>query len=403
MTRWQKIRRRLYQVGLVLGVLLCCKLAWFWWMAPSAAGQEPAEARSDLAMRRAYLLERVANPKFGVADMPYIVKSPYREELAIATLSMTSVALTNLSFREPADLEANREAVRLMIDRALSDEIRQYDIIWWGEDAIDSLDGDNGHAGYLGHLNLMLGCYFLLGGDDAHLRELFTRVSATLARRLEDSGSYHAESFPGWIYTADIVIVMQSLHLHDLTQEPRYVELFRHWLAFSRERLLDHDTGMLRYHVSPSGQAAGTARGVLQGWNSMWLPLIDENFARDQYQRMNRLLLAHSAFGNFAAIREYPEGKSGPTDLVSGPLVFGLSPTATGFAMGGAAHWNDQSTLAGLLRTAEMAGGTWSFGGQRAYLFAPLPGDAVILAARTMTRWDRRFLVRFHHQAPASD
>ncbi len=403
MSRWLKIRRRLYRFGWELGALLCCKLAWFWWMAPAVAGQDLADERADLAMRRAYLLERVANPKFGVADMPYIVKSPYREELAIAALSMTSVAMTNLSFRDPADLGANRDAVRLMIDRAMSDEIRQYDIIWWGEDAIDSLAGDKGHAGYLGHLNLMLGCYFLLGGDDAQLRDLFSRMSATLARRLEASGSYHAESFPGWIYTADIVIVVQSLRLHDLTQEPRYAELIKQWLAYTRERLLDIDTGMLRYHVSPAGQAAGTARGVLQAWNSMWLPLIDEDFATDQYRRMNRLLVARSAFGNFAAIREYPEGKEGPTDLVSGPLVFGLSPTATGFAMGGAAHWNDRGMLAGLLRTAEMAGFTWSFGGKRAYMLAPLPGDAVILAARTMTRWDRRFLAQIPRQDIAHD
>ncbi|HKE96154.1 MAG TPA: hypothetical protein VKB34_17730, partial [Povalibacter sp.] len=77
---------------------------------------------------------------------------------------------------------------------------------------------------------------------------------------------------------------------------------------------------------------------------------------------------------------------------VSGPLVFGLSPTASGFAMGGAAHWNDAVELAGLLRTAEMAGFTWSFRGRRRYLLAPLLGDAIILAARTMTKWDRRFV-----------
>jgi hypothetical protein len=124
----------------------------------------------------------------------------------------------------------------------------------------------------------------------------------------------------------------------------------------------------------------------------MFLPLIDEAFARDQYQRMSRLLLARSAFANFAAIREYPDGRTGPTDLVSGPLIFGLSPTATGFAMGGAAFANDESTLRGLLRTAEMVGSSVSIGGRRRYLFAPLPGDAVMLAARTMTRWDIRFV-----------
>jgi len=379
-------------VALAVGLLALGKWAWFVAMAPPLNGQDAAEARADLTLRRNYLLKRVASADFGVTDMPWIVASPYREELAIATLSMTTAALTNLSFACPEQRVANRDAVRVMLDRVLSSEIRRYDVIWWGEDAIDSLAGDQGHAGYLGHLNLMLGCYFLLGGEDAPLHELFDRVSATLARRLEQSGVWHAESFPGWTYTADIVVVILSLRLHDMTGEPAYAELIRHWLDFSRGELLDPDTGMLRYHVSPAGHAAGTARGVLQAWNSMWLPLIDEQFGRDQYQRMKNNLLAHAAFGDFAAIREYPPGQSGPTDLVSGPLFFGLSPTATGFAMGGAAYWNDQPTLAGLLRTAETVGSTVSFAGGRRYLLAPLPGDAVMLAARTMTRWDRRFV-----------
>jgi hypothetical protein len=173
---------------------------------------------------------------------------------------------------------------------------------------------------------------------------------------------------------------------------PAYADLVRRWLAFSKQHLLDPNNGMLRYHVSRTGQAAGTARGVLQAWNSMWLPLIDEEFARDQYVRMSRLLLAHSRIANFAAVREYPAGQSGPTDLVSGPLIFGLSPTATGFGMGGASYWKDEASLAGLLRTAEAAGFTWSFGGRRRYLLAPLLGDAIILAARTMVHWDDRFL-----------
>jgi len=390
----QKIRKLLYRVVLICGLLLCCKVIWFASMAPSASGQDAAGARADIAMRRDYLVERVANEDFGVADMPFIVASPYRQELAIATLSMTTVALTNLSFIDPAEREKNRHAVQVMISRVLSSEIRRYDVIWWGEDAIESLDGDNGHVGYLGHLNLMLGCFFLLGGEDESLRELHERVSAALARRLEQSGSYHAESFPGWTYTADNVVVILSLRLHDLSFEPAYADLVRRWLAFSNQHLLDPKSGMLRYHVSRSGQATGTARGVLQAWNSMWLPLIDEEFARGQYDRMNRNLLAHSWFGNFAAVREYPAGQSGPTDLASGPLIFGLSPTATGFGMGGAAFWKDEAELAGLLRTAEAAGFTWSFGGRRQYLFAPLLGDAIILAARTMVRWDARFLSR---------
>ena len=394
MSRAHRFKRLLYFAGLAVGVLLFVKSAWFYVMAPPGTGQDAGDAAADVAMRRTYLLRRVANKEFGTADMPSFIASPYREELAIATLSMTTVALTNLSYLQPGDRLANRDAVRVMLSRMLSGEIRRYDVLWWGEDAIESLEGANGHAGYLGHLNLMLGCYFLLGAQDEDMRRLFQRVSETLARRLTESGSFSAESFPGWTYTADNVVVILSLRLHDRTIEPAYADLIRGWLAFSRERLLDPDSGMLRYHVAGSGQASGTARGVLQAWNSMWLPLIDEEFSRDQYRKMSDSLLARSPFGNFAAIREYPEGHSGPTDLVSGPLIFGLSPSATGFAMGGAALWNDRATLTGLLRTAEAVGMTVSSAGGRRYLFAPLPGDAALLAARTMTRWDNRFLAR---------
>jgi hypothetical protein len=390
--RNRRFKRLLYFSALTLCLLLCFKTIWFHAMAPSGGSPSAADTRADIAKRRAYLLHRVASEEFGTDDMPSIVASPYREELAIATLSMTTVALTNLSFAHPGERAANRDAVRVMLSRVLSREIRRYDVIWWGEDAVESLGGDKGHVGYLGHLNVMLGCYFLLGGQDEKMHELFEEVSATLARRLEESGAYNAESFPGWIYTADNVFVILSLRLHDLTIESSYTDLIRRWLAFSKERMLDPDTGMLRYHVSRAGEASGTARGVLQAWNSMWLPLIDEDFGRDQYQRMSRNLLWHSAFVRFAAIREYPAGRSGPTDLISGPLVFGLSPSATGFAMGGAALWSDQDALTGLLRTAEMVGSTVSFGGRRWYLFGPLTGDAVVLAARTMTRWDSRFV-----------
>ncbi len=355
-------------------------------MAPSPGAANDA----DLSQRRAWLLRNVATKTFGPGDISSLIKSPYREELAISSLSMTTVALTNLAFRRPQDVAASRDAVRVMLDRMLSEDVRRYDVLWWGEDALTSLGGEKGHAGYLGHLNLMLGCYFLLGGDDEDLRRLGRRVSDTLARRIEASGVLHIESFPGRIYTADNVVVVLSLRLHDLAGEPRYGELINRWLGFVRERLVDADGGMLRYYVTSTG-AAGTSRGVLQAWNSMWLPLIDEPFARDQYARMKRQILSRSAVGNFTAVREYPQGQPGPTDLVSGPLMFGLSPTATAFAMGGAAYWQDDETLTGLLRTAELAGSSVSFNGRRRYLFAPLTGEAIILAARTMTRWDDRY------------
>jgi hypothetical protein len=98
----------------VLGVS-SLKLVWFYLMLPSGSSQA-----ADIEARRAYPMQRVASEHFGTGDMPSIVASPYREELAIATLSMTTVALTNLSFTHPDERLANRDAVRVMLGRILA-------------------------------------------------------------------------------------------------------------------------------------------------------------------------------------------------------------------------------------------------------------------------------------------
>jgi hypothetical protein len=69
-------------------------------------------------------------------------------------------------------------------------------------------------------------------------------------------------------------------------------------------------------------------------------------------------------------------------DVDSGPLVFGLSPAATGFAIAGARCSGNEDLARALERTAEIVGTTVPSWHGRTYLFAPLVGDAVILAMR---------------------
>ena len=92
------------------------------------------------------------------------------------------------------------------------------------------------------------------------------------------------------------------------------------------------------------------------------------------------------------ALREYPRGVVGSGDVDSGPALFGLSPAGTGFGLAGARHAGDVDAVLGMLRIAEVAGFTVPWRGGRAYLLAPLVGDAAVLAARTATPMDRRFL-----------
>ena len=81
----------------------------------------------------------------------------------------------------------------------------------------------------------------------------------------------------------------------------------------------------------------------------------------------------------------------GQGDVDSGPLVFGTSPAATGFAMAAARSLGDAEWLGGLLSTAEWVG-VVTPGPRRHYLTAPLVGNAIVLAMMTSRPWDDRYV-----------
>lgn len=395
LSRWQRRFRRLGQVA---ALLLVVKGIWFYQCSMSGDALLSGASRTDLLERRAYLLERVATDSFGPADMPSVFHSPFKEELAISTLSMTTLALTNLAFRFPETREETLFAMDRMLQRMLSPEIRRFEILWWGQDALDSLEKPQGQIGYLGHLNLMLGCWFMLGGDKKY-NDLFERVTAALVRRMEEGPGYQAETFPGATIVADNLTVALSIRLYDWTHGPRYERTLRKWYHHLREHLRDPKTGMIRYQVDEQGHALGSARGVLQAWMSMLMPNIESTYGKDHYETMRRLLLDEK-LGYFGGVREFPKGETGQTNIISGPIIWGVSTAATAFAIGGAAAWKDAETLTGLLRTAEFVGCTISISGKRRYLFAPLVGDAIMLAAMTTRRFDDRFLRDIENPSP---
>ena len=74
----------------------------------------------------------------------------------------------------------------------------------------------------------------------------------------------------------------------------------------------------------------------------------------------------------------------------AGPIIFGLSPSGTGFALGAATMCNDYRFRKQILRTAEIACSTVSYNGKSHYLLAnvALVGEAILLAMRTTQHGD---------------
>lgn len=331
--------------------------------------------RAESEQRLDYVAKRIAD-----GSLPGVAPGhPFDGEWTLGTLSMASVAATNLAIRHPETRAVRAKQVSDWAARLASEEARAYDTKQWGSDAMATLDRSEAHAGYLGHVVLALDAACLLGGArDVALHE---RLVTALARRIAEAPSGLIETYPGEIYVPDNVVVMASLVQFDAcVGEPRHAELTAQWLEKLKTRWLDPHNGIL---VFAPGQPA---RGSGAAWNSFYLPFVDEAFAAEQSERTWATFGDTALGGWLHGIREWPVGHEGGGDVDSGPLVMGVSPSATGFALADATLRGRAAQQTGILRTAELVGVTWS----GKYLSAPLVGDAIVLAARTMTRWPAR-------------
>lgn len=351
-----------------LGVLVLAFVILNFFRVQACATSE----RADAERRLDYLAERIA-----AGELPGVAPGhPFDGEWTLGTLSMASVAATNLAIRYPETRAVRAKQVSDWAARLASEQVRAYDTKQWGNDAMATLERSDAHAGYLGHVVLALDAACLLGGTrDVALHE---RLVEALARRIDLSPSGLIETYPGESYVPDNVVVMASLVQFDAcVGEPRHAALTARWIQKLKSGWVDPENGIL---VFAPGQPA---RGSGAAWNSFYLPFVDEAFAAEQSDRTWATFGDTALGGWLHGIREWPEGVESGGDVDSGPLVMGVSPSATGFALADATLRGREAQQRGILRTAELVGVTWS----GRYLAAPLVGDAIVLAARTMTRW----------------
>jgi hypothetical protein len=331
-----------------------------------------ARSRADEEARLAYLAQRIDSNDFpGLAP-----GHPFDGEWKLMTLSWAVAASANLGFSDGESRPLRAAEVSRWTARMLAADVRAADTREWGSDPLATLERAEGHAGYLGHVLLSLDAACLL--DAPRDEVLHARLAEALARRMAEAPAGLIETYPGELYVPDNVVVMAGLAQYDACLgEPRHAALVSRWLATLQARWVDPDNGVL---VFAPGQRA---RGSGAAWNSFYLPFIDARFAADQSRR-TWATFADTALGGWLhGLREWPRGMDGPGDVDSGPLVMGISPSATGFALGDATLWGRQPDRDGVARLAELVG--VSFGGH--YLFSPLVGDAITLAARTRSEW----------------
>ena len=65
---------------------------------------------------------------------------------------MTCAALANIAILYPKNKELSIKFIGQIIDIALTEEIKEYDMMRWGEDPMDGIYGNRSH---------ILNCYYL--------------------------------------------------------------------------------------------------------------------------------------------------------------------------------------------------------------------------------------------------
>ncbi len=268
-------------------------------------------------------------------------------------------------------------------DMLLSQAVRRFDRQEWKEDAIDSLDGVNGHAAYLGYLNLALGMHRKLEPDFRH-RPLHDRISEALARRLDASPTGLIETYPGQTYPVDNCAAAASLRLKDRVEgTDRFAATYGRWIARLRRSYVDPKSRLVFQTVSSrNGVPLGPPRASGSLLGAYFLGLAGDPLAKELFVAARAELWA--PFAGFGAVQEYPAGfPAGRGDIDSGPLIFGRSISASGFMMACARQHGDGATFGRIYRSVQLVGAPTVRGNGLGFATGGPLGDSMLLALLT--------------------
>jgi hypothetical protein len=342
----------------------------------------------DIGKRLSYLERVISGPLDADSEISLLQSESY--EFMLFTYAYSTYALTNISIRDSLYKDRAVALIRESVLRVLDPQI--YSSYGIGEPFIHSDTIPDYSVLYLGHLNLMLGCYRLLSGDDSFNR-LNDNISESLFRRYERTPFLNLESYPSAIWIPDNTVAMASLKLHSYNTGSAYDVICKDWVEYAKAHYIDSRTGVLCSTVNPlTGEAAEEPRGSMLGWSIMFIYQFDPDFAVDLYNDYkenfsNELLI-------FRLFKErYNDSGINMGDIDSGPVFLGYSIPANEFALGGAILAGDYKTARKLERLINFGAATINENGEIRYKvrfvdmnISPM-AEALVLNSLTITKW----------------
>lgn len=349
-----------------------------WWCGREGERWYAGDRETVAALAR-HVASTVAR---GVSSTDFTSDSAlFRGEWAFGTYQMAALGLLQTCREHPELRDEFRPSIEAAIAGLLSPAVRAFDAQSWNEDALDSLDGPHGHAAYLGYLNLVLTLDRATFADSRHTA-LNDRISAALARRFRAAPRQIIETYPDEAYPVDNASGLASLLLHQRLTGTDHSTAIAGTLECFRSRWRDPRTGLLLQAIdhrfgqpTDRGRASGTALAAY------FLAMADPDLARPLFGSA-RTHLAGSILG-FGYVDEYAAGERCGGDIDSGPLIFGMSPSGTGFTIATARAFGDRALYVSLARTAYLMGAPVTRGDERFFITGGPLGNAIMLAMFT--------------------
>ena len=233
-----------------------------------------------------------------------------------------------------------------------------------------------------GEIALMIGARRIVEERTDYKPLLRERVDAMQFQMMQ-SPVLCGESYPDecWIFCNSIALV--AMRVYDVLDGQNHDDFIQEWLSTAKSRLVENSTGLLVSSLRLNGTHGDGPEG-----STIWLvvhclQLLDEAFARDQYQRARKELFR--SLGGFGYASEWPKSCKSGSDIDSGPIipVLELSAGSTGLAFLGAATFGDTEFLKALIMSLELGAFPIRKDGCLRYAGSNQVGDAVLLYALT--------------------
>ncbi|HZZ76989.1 MAG TPA: hypothetical protein VFE62_00640 [Gemmataceae bacterium] len=210
--------------------------------------------------------------------------------------------------------------------------------------------------------------------------------SEELASAFERSSTPFLSSYRDQAWPVDSVVAIASLKMHDHHLPSRFTATRERWLKQVDDRL-DPVTGLIPHRVdAKTGKPLMGARGSSQALLLRFLLEIDPLMGRRHYVSFRSQFAA--AGWLLPGVREYPHGIDGEGDVDSGPLIGGVSLSATVTSIAPARMVKDDKLSEPIFQIGEGMGIPMAWQGERRYLGGQLPiADAFLVYARTAQPW----------------